>query len=224
MFDLVYAPFAGDQITRLIHQGRVKYDVDLNELMRLSSSAHVRLHLEFGMPGGTGSKEQLKGYVKNALAATLLEQGFPFQWTADTIDALLTAVGAKKLTQLAAMPAGQARLEQLLQMCRHAAIEIPNKVAKEAAEIDSKGMQLRRDCKRQALQPNPEDYALELTYLKNEDGWSQHWMRDPSCPNPDEVDDMQTDSTGQLLWQLLPTIGWDNWTNPHTTEAWKQAI
>eukprot|EP00438_Fugacium_kawagutii_P005145 Skav207839 [mRNA] locus=scaffold3025:79789:83796:+ [translate_table: standard] len=170
LLDVVYNPFLGEQQTRIIHQGRVVYRVGLDELMRLSSLSHVRLHLEFGQSGGTGNKEQLQTYVKNALAATLLEQGFPLPWTSSTIDQLVQSIGVKKLTQFVAMPAGQARLDQLLQFCRNCAITIPETMVKDASKVSAKGTQITKDRKRQAVNMNPSDYALELTYLRNEDG------------------------------------------------------
>eukprot|EP00438_Fugacium_kawagutii_P004319 Skav229427 [mRNA] locus=scaffold2297:344990:346853:+ [translate_table: standard] len=128
------------------------------------------MHLIFGQSGGTGSKESLQVYVKNTLAGSLLEQGFPLQWTASTVDQIIATAGMKPLTQIVAMPAGQARLDQILQTCRNCSITIPDRVAQDAAKVVQRGNQNQRDKKRQVIQPNPSHYELELAYLRNEDG------------------------------------------------------
>eukprot|EP00438_Fugacium_kawagutii_P029941 Skav232687 [mRNA] locus=scaffold698:582235:586895:- [translate_table: standard] len=197
MLESVFNPFIGDASVRLIHLGRVVYAVGLEELMRLSNSDEVRLHLEFGTAGGTGSKEQLQTHVKNALAATLLDQGFPFQWTSDTMDRLLSAVGAKKLTQLVAMPAGQARLDQLLQLCKNSSIQIPDRVVREASKVAARGVKLTQQRKKQIVQPNPEHYTLQLSYLRNEDG-----------SQPQQLSEVASNVSGLVLMSLSQALPW----------------
>eukprot|EP00438_Fugacium_kawagutii_P005146 Skav207840 [mRNA] locus=scaffold3025:85744:89028:+ [translate_table: standard] len=63
------------------------------------------------------------------------------------------------------------------------------------------------------------DVASQLTTY-----WSQYWLRDPVYSVKDELLPLREDPTGQFLWNVLPTIGWDRWTCPHTVEAWLEAI
>eukprot|EP00438_Fugacium_kawagutii_P018289 Skav223000 [mRNA] locus=scaffold1827:470051:474715:- [translate_table: standard] len=196
LLDAVFTPFKGDQQVRLICQGRVRYAVPLAELMRPSSSDPVILHVEFGTAGGTGSKDNLRVHVKNAIAATLLEHGFPFEWTGETVESLLKATGTKHLSQIVAMPPGHARLEQILQTCKNTSITIPDRVVQDASKVSGKGSQVR-DRKRMVVQPNPQHYQIEVSYLRNEDG-----------STPSQIPEIAAHQTGIALLSYQQAMHW----------------
>eukprot|EP00438_Fugacium_kawagutii_P035676 Skav231661 [mRNA] locus=scaffold823:182260:186903:- [translate_table: standard] len=196
LLEPVFAPFLGQDSVRLICKGRVCYAITLEELMRPSSSSLV-FHLQFGTAGGGGEKTNLRTYVKNTVAATLLEHGYPFQWTASTADQLLDLIGVKQMSQIVAMPQGQARLDQILQSCRNSAITIPDRIATEAMKVNTKGTQLIRDKKRQIVQPNPDNYYLEMSFLRNEDGTT-----------PIQLTDVSPQKSGLVLVSLQQAQAW----------------
>lgn len=135
LLDIVFEPFLGQQAVRLICFGRVVYKVTIAELMRPSFSDILTLNLQFRTSGGAGSKENHRVHVKNAIAASLLEHGFPMHWPADSVDHLMKEVGVKALTQVVAMPSGQRKLDQTLQLCKDSAIAVPAKLTKDATKV-----------------------------------------------------------------------------------------
>eukprot|EP00438_Fugacium_kawagutii_P023362 Skav208165 [mRNA] locus=scaffold1044:69532:74191:- [translate_table: standard] len=199
LLEAAFAPFLGTQAVRLICRGRVWYEVSLEELMRHSNSSTLTFHLQFQTAGGagSGSKDTLRTYVKNTVAATLLEQGYPFQWTASTVDQLMEATGTKFMSNIVAMPQGYARLEKILQACRDASIVIPDRVVNDAVRTSAKGNQIMRDKKRQVVQPDPRQYQLELSYLQNEDG-----------STPLQLEEVSAQKTGLVLVSLAQASVW----------------
>eukprot|EP00438_Fugacium_kawagutii_P013120 Skav209591 [mRNA] locus=scaffold1607:167577:171527:- [translate_table: standard] len=196
LLEPAFLPFLGDQSVRLICNGRASYAITLEELMRPSSSTVV-LNLQFRTAGGAGDKANLRSYVKNTIAATLLEHGYPFQWTAATADKLLDSIGTKHMSQIVAMPQGQARLDQILQSCRNSAITIPDRISTEAMKVNTKGTQIVRDKKRQVIQPNPENYMLEMSFLRNEDGTT-----------PVQLSEVAPQKTGLVLLSMQQATAW----------------
>eukprot|EP00438_Fugacium_kawagutii_P035854 Skav205422 [mRNA] locus=scaffold582:272322:276983:- [translate_table: standard] len=200
LLEPVFQPFLGADAVRLICRGKVWYEVTLEELMRHSNSSSLVFALQFRTAGGAGpgSKETLRTYVKNTVAATLLEQGYPFQWTAETVDRLIDLTGMKFMSQIVSMPQGYARLEQILQACRNSSIVVPERVATEAIRTNSKGTQQMKDQKkRQVVQPDPKQYQLEMTYLQNEDGTT-----------PVQLDEISAQKTGLILVSLNEAMEW----------------
>eukprot|EP00438_Fugacium_kawagutii_P021652 Skav223780 [mRNA] locus=scaffold575:7395:11870:+ [translate_table: standard] len=197
IMDLAFYPFFGGEVTRLISCGKVVYDVKIGELMRPSNFQKHTLHVEFRSVGGTGAKNQQRQYVKNTIAACFLERGYPFEWTATTVDQLLERIGMKTLTQLVAMPAGQARMDQLLQHAKDCSIQVPDRVTREAGKTIAKGNQVTKDRKRQAVQVDPSQYRIELSFLCNEDG---------STPN--QLSTISTSQAGVALMRFEDAQPW----------------
>eukprot|EP00438_Fugacium_kawagutii_P013119 Skav209590 [mRNA] locus=scaffold1607:162063:167390:- [translate_table: standard] len=54
--------------------------------------------------------------------------------------------------------------------------------------------------------------------------WNQFWLRDEDQGPAADVALLQQDPTGQLLWNVLPRLDWNAWTDPHTVENWEAAI
>lgn len=48
-------------------------------------------------------------------------------------------------------------------------------------------------------------------------------MRD-SVVSDDAVPTPENDPAFQLLWRLLPVIGWEHWATPNTIDNWRQAL
>eukprot|EP00438_Fugacium_kawagutii_P030275 Skav225205 [mRNA] locus=scaffold1041:81096:83207:- [translate_table: standard] len=196
LLEAAFQPFLGCQAIRLICHGKVWYNVTLEELMRLPSSPLV-FHLQFQTAGGAGEKANMRTYIKNTTAATLLEHGYPFDWTASTVDQLLTLAGTKHMAQLMAMPQGHARLEQILQTCRNCAITIPEQIAVDARQVSSKGAQQTREKKRQIVQPNLQNYQVEMSFLRNED-----------ASTPVQLSEVSPHKTGLVLLSMTQAQSW----------------
>eukprot|EP00438_Fugacium_kawagutii_P018339 Skav229478 [mRNA] locus=scaffold3730:3999:5738:- [translate_table: standard] len=119
------------------------------------------------------------------------------KWSTDTIEELLQRAGTKHLQQLVAMPSGQLRLDTLMQTCKDCALTVPEKVAKDASRIATKGAQLLRDRKKQVVEINPANYKLELTFLRNEDGTA-----------PRQLSTLTATSSGIALMDLQQAMPW----------------
>eukprot|EP00438_Fugacium_kawagutii_P026379 Skav206100 [mRNA] locus=scaffold2150:373946:378610:- [translate_table: standard] len=197
MIDIAFAPFHGEESVRLVVLGKVYYKVTIQELMEQFQKTTLVFHLIFRMVGGAGTKDTQRTYIKNSIAASLLQQGFPMDWTANSVDTLMKNVGMKRLTQVTTMPPGRARTEQTLQLCRDCALVIPDKVFNEASSVSNKAAQNNRAKKRIAVQPNPQHYQLETSFLVNEDG-----------SNPTQLQTLQPNLCGIILMSLEQAMPW----------------
>eukprot|EP00438_Fugacium_kawagutii_P013144 Skav233648 [mRNA] locus=scaffold2779:730007:734620:- [translate_table: standard] len=197
LLDIAYAPFRGDGETRLVHQGKQVCGITLAELMRLSSLDRVVIHVGHGLRGGTGQKDSVRTYIKNSLAATLLEQGYPLQWTSSAVDDLMQKAGMKHLQSLAAMTSGQARLDKILQTCKDCSLTVPDRIAMDAQRTATRGSQAVRDRKKTVVQPNPDHYQIQVSYLKNADG-----------SNPQQLQDFTATASGVSLMDAGTALPW----------------
>eukprot|EP00438_Fugacium_kawagutii_P032432 Skav209373 [mRNA] locus=scaffold64:64578:66485:+ [translate_table: standard] len=175
--------------------GKVFYNVTVGELLEQFHTNALTSHLVFRLVGG-GAKDTQRTYIKNSLAASLLQQGFPMEWTANTLETMIKNVGIKRLTQLVSMPHGKARLDQTIQLIKDCAIDIPDKVFHEAKGVSSKAAQQAKSKKRW-VQPDPQHYQLETSYLLNEDD-----------SNPTQLTALQPNLSGIMLMSLEQATPW----------------
>eukprot|EP00438_Fugacium_kawagutii_P026375 Skav206096 [mRNA] locus=scaffold2150:244849:248958:- [translate_table: standard] len=197
LLNLAYLPFRGADQVRLLCRGRVYYEITLQELFDNNGHQQVKLNLVFGMSGGMGAKDQHRVYVKNNIAATLLENGYSLDWTTQAVDTLMAKVGTKHLTQIVAMPAGKPRCDRILQFCRDAAMQVPTAMVINATKITTKGEAIGRARKKQVIQPSPKDYQIETSYLMNEDG-----------THPQQLAELLPNQSGVVLTDLETATPW----------------
>ena len=81
---------------RMIHKAKQCCNVSIEQLLSETHANFVMIQLMKEMSGGAGTKDNQKTYVRNSLAATLLEQGFPFNWVSEATEKLVALVGLKK--------------------------------------------------------------------------------------------------------------------------------
>eukprot|EP00438_Fugacium_kawagutii_P012400 Skav215505 [mRNA] locus=scaffold165:950597:955276:- [translate_table: standard] len=197
LMDVAYLPFRGEGMVRLVCKGRTFHEVTIQEVHDMAPHQSIVMHLVFGLCGGTGAKDQQRTYVKNTVAATLLESGFALDWTSKAVETLLSSVGLKKLTQLVAMPSGKARCDQIIQLCKDSALQVPQNLVSKAAQVTAKGDVTTRARKRQVVQPSPSDYTLDTGYLLNEDN-----------THPQQLPELLPNCSGIVLVDLETATPW----------------
>lgn len=153
---------------RLITAGKTYYNIGLKELRDDLMKERLNFHLVVGLHGG-GAKDNQKILTKNSIATTLLEQGFAIEWVSSTVDQVLNQVGIKKISQIAQLPAGTNRVEQILNICRECQITIPNKIKDKASSVITTGIGAKQR-KKTPVQPSAQHYTIETEFFVNEDG------------------------------------------------------
>eukprot|EP00438_Fugacium_kawagutii_P027907 Skav231453 [mRNA] locus=scaffold1847:574878:579572:- [translate_table: standard] len=213
MLDFAFGPFQGSEATRLVCAGKVYYEATLQEICEITKRTHLKFHLIFRMVGGAGEKDAQRVHVKNSLAASLLEQGFPIEWTSAALETLLQNAGIKKMTQLVTLPPGKTRIDQTLQLCRDCAITIPEKLFKEVGRNADKSEANARARKRVVVQPNPQHYQIDTSYLCNEDN-----------THPTQLPSLQPNMSGIILMSLEQAQPWITENRPISKDELTVAI
>ena len=167
---------------RMIHKAKQCCNVSIEQLLSETHANFVMIQLMKEMSGGAGTKDNQKTYVRNSLAATLLEQGFPFNWVSEATEKLVALVGLKQITQVSNSPPGKQRLDSILQLCEQCELSPPLAVSKSAQKVAQVGMNKAR--KRVAINVNPADYRIEPSFFlaENDEKLPQlHEIRHKSC-------------------------------------------
>ena len=117
-----------------------------------------------GGPSGTSTKQSHKLQIQNALATSLLEEGYDLHWITTSIAIAVEKIGHRELSKcLTSSPAN--RLQIALKTFRNCQIDIPvNKPAQTSSAAFAK--------KKRALipaQPNPANYRVTDGALLNQD-------------------------------------------------------
>ena len=162
------SPVLGEAEARLIHQGkRCTGPLRVADMTPKGPEQIVTCHVIPSLQGG--GKELNKTQTKNSIAATLLEKGFDLHWVSETTEKIISSSGIKKATQIAQLPGGQGRIDQVLALCRDCGIEIPTTQQQKSQRMVAHVAQQKA---RRAEQKhvNPSEYSLEPGFLQNEDG------------------------------------------------------
>ena len=153
---------------RLVHQGKnISIEQTIGDCK--VSDGRITLHFVPELHGGapsTSSKTGFQTQVRNALASTLLQEGFELKWVTSAIDQAVAKIGIKTLAPIAAKTHGTQRLSAIKESFSGAGIEIP--LVKPAV---SSASSLRAKAKKH-LPPAPDakNYKALPGYLLNEDG------------------------------------------------------
>ena len=184
---------------RMIHKAKQCCNVSIEQLLSETHANFVMIQLMKEMSGGAGTKDNQKTYVRNSLAATLLEQGFPFNWVSEATEKLVALVGLKQITQVSNLPPGKQRLDSILQLCEQCELSPPLAVSKSAQKVAQVGMNKAR--KRVAVNVNPADYRIEPSFSS-----LQRMMK--SFRNSMKSD---TRAAGSCSWALIkPSHGFES--------------
>jgi site-specific DNA-cytosine methylase len=153
---------------RMIHSGkRATGPMKVGEMQPAAHTDSIMVYIGHSLKGG--GKEQSRTQVKNALASTLLENGFELTWVSTTVEDVMTKAGTTQAMYVAQMPGGTSRLDKLMTLIRDCQIEVPAVKTKQAAKQVSHNMTTKQR-KMAPLTPDPAQYRMELGYLCNTDG------------------------------------------------------
>ena len=134
-----------------------------------SGDKGITLHFIPEIHGGgpaTSSKTGFQTQVRNALASTLLQEGFQLKWVTSAIEQAVDKIGIKNLAPIAAKTHGVQRLSAIKDAFQGAGIELPHVKpgVSSAASLKSKS-------KKQAVPaPDAKNYRALPGYLLFEDG------------------------------------------------------
>lgn len=195
ILQLTFFPWCKGRSMRIVHKAKQCCDVTVEQLSHETDSAFLLLKLVQETSGGAGTKETQKAYVKNSLAATMLEQGYPIDWVSVATDTLMNQVGIKRATQVTQLPPGKQRLDALMQLCSDCQLEPPQKVMKNAAATAKLAAHQNR--KRVAVQINPAEYQIEAGFFLSQ--------TDQSLP---QIPEIRAKSTGVVLLTLDKAKQW----------------
>lgn len=145
---------------RLIHKGKVIYDYTIGELAEGQDAASLVLHMIESCSGGTGAKDTQKTYVRNSMAATFLEQGYPLEWVAKATDVIMEKIPIKQTLQVVRQSPGKQRIDSLVQLTQQCDIAPPDHLAKHAFKTAFMDQQTKTKKKR-AVILNPAEYTIE---------------------------------------------------------------
>ena len=164
LIDVISFPRMGTLNYRVLVHGKMKsFDDKLRDLQ--IENKPLRLFLQHPMWGGgygNGSKGGYRAQLKNAMASTLLEEGFNLQWTSKSVGDVLQKMGTKGLGNL--MSGSQmSRLQCAKQALADCGIDIPEVKPHLASQQAFKK-------KKPLPQPNPAGYRILPGILTNEDG------------------------------------------------------
>eukprot|EP00435_Cladocopium_sp_Y103_P011472 s3705_g3.t1 len=159
----------GKALFRVIHKGCQPPDSMTMREADISSHRQAAVfHFVLQMQGGgyeSGTKSGHRIQVKNAIAASLLEEGYELSWVTKTVENISSKVPAKDVARILHQKNSQDKLRAALDFVRQCEIELPKVVPAKSSQ--SAGVAKR---KKLNMMPNPENYrALEGT-LKNENG------------------------------------------------------
>ena len=157
--------FQGKELC-LIHQSKRCCNVLVGDLQN-STTGIVLMHMVVQMSGGVGAKETQRVHIRNSLASTLLEMGYPIDWVSEATEQVLNHAGLKKSTNTSLLPPGKQRADAVLQLCRDCAVAIPEKITKAATKVTQAGETMQRK-KRQTITINPNDYTIEPGFLRSQ--------------------------------------------------------
>eukprot|EP00435_Cladocopium_sp_Y103_P016743 s2482_g4.t1 len=144
---------------RLMHKAKQCCNVTVDQLQLEPPSPFVMLQLIEEISGGTGSKETQRTWIRNSLAATLLEQGFAVEWVAATTETLLNTVATKTALRVMNLPPGKQRIDSLLKLGEDCSLKPPAKVVQAASKTAQKANQQPR--KKLAAHIDPSEYQIE---------------------------------------------------------------
>ena len=160
---------------RLVHQGRnISIEQTIGDCA--SKDDKITLHFVSELSGGapaTSSRTGFQTQVRNAIASTLLQEGFELKWVTLAIEQAVDRIGFKALAPIAAKAHGAQRFSAVKEALIGANIEIPivKPTASSAASLRSKAK------KKTPTAPDAKNYKAIPGYLLNEDGTkaSQLW-------------------------------------------------
>ena len=195
LLQLSFFPYMLGKCMRLVHRAKQCCDVTIQQLLAETTVGCVVFQLVPEMHGGTGSKESQRAYIRNSMAATLLEQGFSIDWVSQATESVLTKVGLKQAMQCTQMPPGKQRADTLLKLCEDCCGTIPAKIAKTAVHT-AQTASIR--AKKKAVVPlNPADYQIEMPFFltQNDEPLQQ-------------IAEIRSKSTGVVLLSVEQALPW----------------
>eukprot|EP00438_Fugacium_kawagutii_P001921 Skav200030 [mRNA] locus=scaffold225:191473:196113:- [translate_table: standard] len=153
---------------RLVTRGKVYYDVSVGELLHEHATDHLVFQAIESCSGGAGTKDTQKSYIRNSLAATFLEAGYPLDWVASTTEILQDKIPTKSLLQVVQTPPGKQRLSNLIQLSQQCDIALPEKLGHFAMKTAMNNQ--NKSKKKRAVVLDPQEYTIEAGFFRNQDG------------------------------------------------------
>jgi site-specific DNA-cytosine methylase len=197
LLQIAFFPTLLGRHVRIVYKAKQRCDMTVAELKQETLSADfLLLQLVEEMSGGTGgAKDSQKSYLRNSIAATLLEEGYSLDWVASTTEAIISQVGMKSLLQVTKLPPGKQRIDMIMQICEDCSIAPPTHQNKAAMKTAQKGA--NRVKKRVAVEIDPKEYKIEPIFFLNQ--------ADEPIPQLSEV---SSKATGVVLLSINDAIPW----------------
>lgn len=153
---------------RMIHNGkRATGPLQVGEMKIAAHAESILIHIGHSLVGG--GKEHTRTQIKNAIASTLLENGFDLKWVTSAVEDVLTKAGSTQAMYAAQMPGGTNRFEKVIQLIKDCQIDIPSEKLKQAAKQTAHNISTKQR-KMQPVAPDPTQYRMVPGYLLNTDG------------------------------------------------------
>eukprot|EP00438_Fugacium_kawagutii_P019202 Skav226199 [mRNA] locus=scaffold2208:181236:185744:- [translate_table: standard] len=172
---LAMQPVTMNREYRIVIMGKQICDATIGELFRDGKHKLV-LHAIGMMRGGgdasanKGSKQQQKQMMQSTLATTLLEQGYPLEWTKATVDTIAWKYGLPRLQAVCAQAKGPSRLREIMALCKEQSIQLPE-LPKPSNQSTTKGAPWQANKKRKETNQiiDPKDYKIIEGFFFNSD-------------------------------------------------------
>eukprot|EP00438_Fugacium_kawagutii_P035316 Skav206906 [mRNA] locus=scaffold808:174759:179195:+ [translate_table: standard] len=134
--------------------------------------------LRGGGPTDKGAKGMQKQQLQTALAAAMLEQGYPLEETKQIVDQITGRFGIHKLQTIAAQPR-PAKIQSILDLCKESNIQVPT-VQKPVNQENTKGMPWGHKKKRDMnFHVDPKDFQIIDGFFFNQDDTVMEIIQQP---------------------------------------------
>ena len=176
MFDCLALPMVSKLDHRFVHKGRnAARECTVSDFTDDNQEFPLTFHLIGELSGGgpTTTKSGHRIQIKNSLASVLLEEGYDLKWVSESIETLFEKQGMKKVTPIASLPQGPAKLKEITDLLSASSIRIPTI---KTALSSSHSHQAKN--RKKIVMPNPDDYRIKPGFLFNQDGTDANQIQD----------------------------------------------
>ena len=170
LLQFAFSPAIHNTPLRVVSNGKTQpSDTMIGQLQGSPHRQHAVILFATAALRGGGTKQQQKAVMQNAIATTLLDQGYELSWTTATADSIVQKTNLQRLQTITARNKASERLQEVLQLCREHKIDIPQPAASTTREAFA-GAPWNKKKKKPEFSIRPQDYTITSGFFTNDDG------------------------------------------------------
>lgn len=170
LLQFAFSPAIHNTPLRVVSNGKTQpSDTMIGQLQGSPHRQHAVILFATAALRGGGTKQQQKAVMQNAIATTLLDQGYELSWTTATVDSIVQKTNLQRLQTITARNKASERLQEVLQLCREHKIDIPQPAASTTREAFA-GAPWNKKKKKPEFSIRPQDYTITSGFFTNDDG------------------------------------------------------